>query len=441
MKQSYYNQLVSAGDVNVLYNTLSQNLVVLDECEVAWLDDLDHCPNEAFVNTLKELQFVHDDPESECEWLKYQHLRYAQSNHIFDLTINPSQECNYHCPYCYVLKRNGFMSEAVQDKIVEFVTDQYNEAPFKMLRVNWYGGEPLLGIEIMERLSGMLRELCAERDVEYCGHILTNGSLADEAMVKRLVENCGITSVMPTVSGKGAMQDWQRPAKDGSMNYEKIMHNIDVMTKAGIIVLINFVTNPNNCDGCAELAGEYYGRHNTEIRLTETFPFENGTVHLCNAERTELKYFTPQQYADYRVKFYRSMDLGAEGYRKVLEPLRLHCAGWMRRGFFVDDLGNVSSCMVDMDVPGERTMFNVLDWGTDRLKIDWSRHVALTNLNPMDFDDCRHCTVFPICRGGCCDHWLNSSADKCSAFQNWKYALPDIVLDYYKALCAEGAFA
>lgn len=438
MKQSYYNVLVRKNEnLLVLYNTLSQNMVALSNDEAAWLDNLDACPNAQFIEELAREDFIHENPEDECEWLKYQHMRYTQSDVVMDLTINPTQECNYHCSYCYVLKRDGFMSEEVQDKIFEFVRDQYKEAPFETLRVNWYGGEPLLGIDVMERLSGMLIPFCKSNKVEYLGHILSNASLADEAMIERLVNNCGITSVMPTLSGKGDMQDWQRPAKDGSFNYDKIMHNIDLMTKAGIIVLLNFVTNCNNCDGCLEVAGEQYGNHNTEIRLTETFPFENGAIKMMDKNRTPLRYFTPEEYGEYRVKFYRAMNLDAQGYRKVLEPLKIHCAAWLRRGFFIDDLGNVSSCMVDMEFPSERTMFNVLDWGTDKLEINWDRHVSLINLNPMDSSDCRQCEIYPLCKGQCSDHWLDPDTDKCINMLNWKYSLPQIVLDYYDAVVRE----
>ena len=93
--------------------------------------------------------------------------------------------------------------------------------------------------------------------------------------------------------------------------------------------------------------------------------------------------------------------------------------------------------MVDMEFPGERTMFNVLDWGTDKLEINWDRHVSLINLNPMDFSDCRQCEIYPLCKGQCSDHWLDLDTDKCINMLNWKYSLPQIVLDYYDAVVRE----
>ena len=439
MKQSYYNCLARRGGLNVLYNTLSQNIVSLSDEEVAWLNNLDSCGDAAFLEQLERLEFIHEDPEIEPEWLKYQHLRYSQNNYLFELTISPTQECNYCCPYCYVQKRDGFMSEQVQDKIVEFVCDQYEEAPFKRFRVNWYGGEPLLGIDVMERLSAAFISFCRARNVTYQGHILTNASLADEKMVGRLVENCGIVSVMPTLSGEGAMQDAQRPAKDGSKNFDVIMRNIDLMAKAGITVLVNFVTNNNNCEGCLNLARSLHGKDNIEIRLTTTFPFGKDRVFLADETHSELSIFTPQEYACYRERFLAVQGLDAEGYRKALEPIPLYCAGWVRRAYYIDDLGNVTGCMVDMDYPGERAFFNILDWGHDDMLVDWRRHVALANLNPLDSKKCRTCRIFPICRGGCCDHWLTEGVDPCAEQRNIDIALPQMVLDYYDALIAEGA--
>ena len=41
--------------------------------------------------------------------------------------------------------------------------------------MTWYGGEPLMNIETIERLSDFFVEFCKENDIEYTAMVVTNG--------------------------------------------------------------------------------------------------------------------------------------------------------------------------------------------------------------------------------------------------------------------------
>ena len=78
------------------------------------------------------------------------------------------------------------MSKDIQDKIVEYVRRQVST--ISQLSVNWYGGEPLLAIDVIESLTEHFLKICKENNITYSSTIITNGYLLDMETVNRLIE-------------------------------------------------------------------------------------------------------------------------------------------------------------------------------------------------------------------------------------------------------------
>lgn len=67
------------------------------------------------------------------------------------------------------------MSERIQDAIIHLV--EMHKSNLQALSVVWYGGEPLLAISIIKRLSLRLIQLCKEANISYSAYMITNGYL------------------------------------------------------------------------------------------------------------------------------------------------------------------------------------------------------------------------------------------------------------------------
>lgn len=267
MKPSYYNVVVDLGDnEHLLYNTHTEGMVVLSDDERASYDliaendyresELDD--NASALELFKELQkrnFILDDPETEASWIEYEYEKYKFNNRLFELIITPTLACNFCCEYCYERKRPGVMSREVQDAIVRFVEESYDDQPFKEFRVTWYGGEPLLSPSTIEYLSEKFLAFCHEHNVAYHAALMTNGSLADESMMKRMYA-CGIKSVQVTFGGKGEIHDNERKSVDGSSSYQKIYDNTQRMLADGTAVHVEYVFDADNLASCIEVAEE-----------------------------------------------------------------------------------------------------------------------------------------------------------------------------------------
>ncbi len=435
MKQSYYNVLAPLPEGGtVLYHTYHRSLAVLDETETHQLENIESCTDKAFIQQLASLHFLVEDPEAEADFLRYRQNKYRNNKKVLELTISPTRLCNFSCDYCYILKRPGVMDERVQAKIMDFVAYHYNEAPFGKLKINWYGGEPLLAIDVMESLSANLRAFCAERDVEYFAHVLTNGSLADAEMCRRLVENCGVITIMPTISGNGPMHDYQRCANDGKQHFDDLMRNIGAMRDAGILVHANFVVNHNNIAECQELAAELCHKDHLVTRVTRTFAYgRTEPMLLKDGKNTPIDLFERDTFATCYTEFHRAQRLDAQGWANTMAPTCLYCAAWVNRSFFIDEVGDVFACMIDMD-HAEYALCNVCTFQEPNAPFNWKRFLEFASLDPVTDPACRTCRVLPICQGGCA-YCRMKGDDVC---HDIKDCIEDFVLEYYRASQAGG---
>lgn len=80
------------------------------------------------------------------------------ANTALSLTIAPTMACNFCCPYCYE-KGQAYttMGEEVLTQLSKFVKDYY--PGIASLSVGWYGGEPLLGMKMIERITSDLKDV------------------------------------------------------------------------------------------------------------------------------------------------------------------------------------------------------------------------------------------------------------------------------------------
>lgn len=95
------------------------------------------------------------------------------------LTIVPTLDCNFSCAYCFENnKRHVYMSGATIDKLIEFIK-KHNS--IKSLSICWYGGEPLLAFDVMNKFMDKLRN---EIKLPILSHvIITNGYHLNEDVI------------------------------------------------------------------------------------------------------------------------------------------------------------------------------------------------------------------------------------------------------------------
>ncbi len=148
------------------------------------------------------------------------------------ISLITTNSCNYNCSYCYQVKSLNQMDLSLAKKTVLFLPYLADE-----FFLNFYGGEPLLAINLIKDTLDFLdnRILSSRKTVRYS--ITTNGSLLTERIIAYLREH----RFTVVYSFDGFAQNLQR--KSGSFNFH--LANLKKLLECSEIDLeINSVFTP-----------------------------------------------------------------------------------------------------------------------------------------------------------------------------------------------------
>ena len=200
MKYSYFNILSKKTPDNkfILYNTLSGGVIQLNE-QYANLfkngNQEDWEMDQAFLKNMTTGGFLIADNFDEKKFIS--DTNYSTNNEIeyFNYTIAPTLNCNFHCVYCYEEgHRYHTMSETTINQTIKYINDKRTNST-QGLSIAWYGGEPLLHPEIIEKITNGIRI-----DENYNAIIVTNGYYLDGKMAEFL-KKMGVIHAQVTLDG------------------------------------------------------------------------------------------------------------------------------------------------------------------------------------------------------------------------------------------------
>ena len=150
----------------------------------------------------------------------------SKSSSLLELCIIPTEQCNFRCQYCFELLEDapkGIMSEEIQDAVVRYV---YQKLPrYQGLQVTFFGGEPLLAMSAVRRLSRMFMEACKAMHKFYSAVIVTNGYLLTKDIFEELL-SYRVIYYQITLDGCKDTHDAQRYLIDKRGSFERITKNL-----------------------------------------------------------------------------------------------------------------------------------------------------------------------------------------------------------------------
>lgn len=230
MKASNYNFFIEHDDDSYLaYNSRSNSLAIIEKENFRKYSDFvltgKEIDDSNLVEKLKEGYFLIDDDVDELKILRFQMYKDRMSEHTLSLTIAPTSDCNFRCVYCYEKKsiRKKSMTLEVEDAIIDLIKSV--KTTISSMNVAWYGGEPLLRFDVIERLSKRIIQICKENNIQYFSSIVTNGYLLTPEIAKKLAEY-QIKNIQVTLDGPKETHDKRRILANGEGSFEKIINNI-----------------------------------------------------------------------------------------------------------------------------------------------------------------------------------------------------------------------
>lgn len=161
-------------------------------------------------------------------------------------TILPTLACNARCVYCYEAGRPQItMSAETQARVIHYILHSRGERPVKL---GWFGGEPLLCTDIIDRICSGLKEA----EVPYRSSMITNGSLINAEIIEKMTGLWRLKRIQ--VSMDGAEEDYRERKR--YLHYDRIyqcvLESVSLMSRAGIEVTVRCNVDQDNIDRIPE---------------------------------------------------------------------------------------------------------------------------------------------------------------------------------------------
>lgn len=184
-------------------------------------------------------------------------------------TILPTTACNARCAYCF---EQGIAFESMTDEVVE-QTIRYILATRREdanLHLHWFGGEPLMGEQVIDRICAALREA----DISYISDIVTNGSLMNEDLARKAKEEWHLTKAQITLDGREEKYcEIKRYVAFQGSPYRAVLNGIHALLDQNIRVSIRLNLGDDNLDELIALIDE----------LEEEFTREDSISIYCHS--------------------------------------------------------------------------------------------------------------------------------------------------------------
>ena len=410
MKLSKYNFFYEyKKDPNkyVAYNSFSNSLALLERQKYIQLQEFASGKIEGLDNTFEQElmkgNFLIGDEINELEILEHRMNKSRYGSGILGLTIAPTLNCNFRCIYCYEKGRykNSKMDEETEEAIVEFVCRYIPK--ITGIAVSWYGGEPLLVFDVIERLSERLIKIAREHKLWYSAGMVTNGYLLTKGKAQRMAE-LGVKNIQITIDGNKKTHNQKRPLVDGSGTYSRIFENLEEVNGILESVAIRVNTDKNNPYAITSVCEEIKKRklvnvvaYPAPIRGTEDcYNIDSciGKTEFFNLEYEVLKTFPKKEYIRYIQQKYPILSGNS-------------CGADSDLAFVIDADGNLYKCW--SDIGNDSVRFGNIKTG------EWNvqNEIIYIKDKPMDRDICRECRLLPICLGGCPYEVRQGVQDKC----------------------------
>lgn len=306
------------------------------------------------------------------------------------------------------------MVAEVQDALVRWVEAELPGR--RQLGVIWYGGEPLLCPDVIERLSVAFQARCADAGIVYTAGVVTNGFRLDGATAAWLAD-LGVVSAQVSLDGPPEEHDRRRHLRGRQGTFARILANLKEAVAVERLALVLRVNVDARNVAAAErlvdlLAAEGFARRpHVQVafaRVVDPAGVGSPLWHQCLA---------PEEFAhqERRLVAYAR----TKGLARVVPPRpRGGACGAVRAwSFVVAPDGSLHKC-----------------WQTVADATQAVGHVAA----PATIDDrrwrawdpiqgaCARCSVLPACMGGCPKEAMACGQED-PACPPLRYTLPEVL--------------
>lgn len=338
--------------------------------------------------------FLVEKEPGELTQLKVEYGDQRFGGSIFTLGIVPTLECNLACSYCAGRKNPGRMTRHVEKALLQWAARYIRKAD--ETRITWYGGEPLLCVDTIERIQQGFAEMASGYKATLAGStILTNGYLLSGDMARRL-KSAGVMSAQVTLDGSLEKHDSCRPDSDGKPTFDRIIDNICEAAKD-----LDVVVRVNVHDGdmtTAREAVEMLDQKDILSKVGFYFGEATGGCEVCSDVTGRCR--LSESHAQAQLAIYRALasNTNCRMDFPYLTP-GSRCGSTRSNSFQVAPSGYLFKCQHQVSPRVDSSVGSIF---SDQVEdFQQSNQWVFARHDPLGSSKCLECDILPVCMGGC----------------------------------------
>ncbi len=332
-----------------------------------------------------------DDYVTRCQFIT-QSVQHDKSK--LNLVLVPTLNCNFNCPYCF---ENGKKVSRMDDNTINNLIAFIRESEYaKELTLTWYGGEPLLAFQVIEKI---LNRISSELSIKITRHsMITNGYMINDDVI-RLFQKYPLDSMQITLDGTKERHNKLRSLKaNHAPTYDRIIDNIDTVVNklpnTELHVRVNI--DKNNVNDFFQINEELKNKY--KDKRIVVYP---GIIRLENEERTNLvePAFGRWETAYLLFDLYNKGIIDGNIY--PTHRIAKTCCALCVNSYIIGPTGEIYKCWNDVsDMSKVIGHINKPDIENKTLYYRYHEGCAWYNDSL-----CKSCFFLPICNGKCA--WYN----------------------------------
>jgi len=218
-------------DKHYIYDTGSASLHECDEKTAKYLSDAPVAFTDeelkeilADVNGLKEAGLLYaDEPKAYP----------MKSGEVKALCLHVSHDCNLRCKYCFADEGayhsvRETMSFETAKAAIDFLLKESGNR--KVLEVDFFGGEPLMNLDVVKRTVYYAKEEAAKLGKRFLFTTTTNGLLLDDGAIEFF--NAEMENVVLSLDGRKEIHDEVRKTVNGKGSFDAVIGQIKKFVKS-----------------------------------------------------------------------------------------------------------------------------------------------------------------------------------------------------------------
>jgi uncharacterized protein len=175
------------------------------------------------------------------------------SSRRLELTLLPTEKCNFRCVYCYEDFELGRMPPEVVAGVKNLISRRADK--LEELQFSWFGGEPLLALPVVKDICAHAMAEAQRVGFGFNGGVTTNAYLLTPSVLEDLVD-LRQTFYQVSLDGAPADHDKTRIRADGAGTFARIWENMLAARGVDREFTIQFRVHmtPHNFESLKELA-------------------------------------------------------------------------------------------------------------------------------------------------------------------------------------------